>query len=111
MIQIALCLKAADSDFKEFDTNDPQAFGRIYDVFYPKIFGYAFRRMGDYDMARDVAAETFFKSFSERKDSRFEADIPFRHGCIKLRPMRSTSFSETKNTARFAWPTFGRNAF
>jgi RNA polymerase sigma-70 factor, ECF subfamily len=67
-----LRLKAADSDFKEFDTNDPQAFGRIYDVFYPKIFGYAFRRMGDYDIARDVAAETFLKAFLNVKKYRFE---------------------------------------
>lgn len=71
-VQIVLRLKAAASDFKEFDTNDPQVFGKIYDVFYPKIFGYAFRRVGDYDIARDVAAETFLKAFLNVKKYRFE---------------------------------------
>ncbi|NBB17796.1 sigma-70 family RNA polymerase sigma factor [Runella sp. CRIBMP] len=65
-------MKTAASDFKEFDTNDPQVFGKIYDVFYPKIFGYAFRRVGDYDIARDVAAETFLKAFLNVKKYRFE---------------------------------------
>jgi len=71
-VQIVLRLKTAASDFKEFDTNDPQVFGKIYDVFYPKIFGYAFRRVGDYDIARDVAAETFLKAFLNVKKYRFE---------------------------------------
>ncbi|RDB04545.1 RNA polymerase sigma factor [Runella aurantiaca] len=71
-VQIVLRLKATSSDFKEFDTNDPQVFGKIYDVFYPKIFGYAFRRVGDYDIARDVAAETFLKAFLNIKKYRFE---------------------------------------
>jgi RNA polymerase sigma-70 factor, ECF subfamily len=71
-VQIVLHLKATASDFKEFNTSDPQVFGKIYDVFYPKIFGYAFRRVGDYDIARDVAAETFLKAFLNIKKYRFE---------------------------------------
>lgn len=67
-----MSLKATATDFIEFDTGDPQVFGRIYDVFYPKIFGYAFRRAGDYDIARDVAAETFLKAFLNIKKYRFE---------------------------------------
>ena len=46
-----------------FDMNKPETFGEIYDCFYPKIFGYVFRRIGDYDIARDIAAETFLKVF------------------------------------------------
>ncbi|MEZ4905629.1 MAG: RNA polymerase sigma factor [Spirosomataceae bacterium] len=65
-------MKAIVTDFREFDTTDSQAFGRVYDVFYPKIFGYAFRRVGDYDIARDVAAETFLKAFLNLKKYRFE---------------------------------------
>jgi RNA polymerase sigma-70 factor, ECF subfamily len=67
-----LSLKTIATDFTRFDTTDPKAFGKIYDVFYPKIFGYAFRRMGDYDIARDVAAETFLKAFLNFKKYRFE---------------------------------------
>jgi RNA polymerase sigma-70 factor, ECF subfamily len=42
---------------------DKKAFGQIYDYYYPKIFGYIFRRIGDYDIARDISAETFLKAF------------------------------------------------
>lgn len=53
-------------------TNDPAAFGQVYDEFYPKIFGYVFRRIGDYDVARDVSAETFLKAFLNLKSYRNE---------------------------------------
>lgn len=60
--------------FVNFDKNNPDTFGEIYDVFYPKIFGYVFRRIGDYDIARDVAAETFLKAFLNIKKYRFEGN-------------------------------------
>lgn len=43
--------------------NDPEIFGEVYDAFYSKIFGYAYRRTADYDAAKDIAAETFLKAF------------------------------------------------
>lgn len=44
--------------------NDPQKFSLIYEAFYKKIFGYIFRRTGDYDSAKDIAAETFLKAYA-----------------------------------------------
>ena len=44
--------------------NDPQIFGEIYEAFYKKIFGYAFRRTTNYDAAKDIAAETFLKAYT-----------------------------------------------
>ena len=43
--------------------NDPQKFGELYEKFYKNIFGYAFRRTGNYDAAKDIAAETFLKAY------------------------------------------------
>ena len=43
---------------------DPHKFGEIYDAFYEKIFGYAFRRTANYDAAKDIAAETFLKAYT-----------------------------------------------
>ncbi len=42
---------------------DPQAFGRVFDEWYPAIFAYVYRRTADYDLAKDIAAETFLKAF------------------------------------------------
>jgi RNA polymerase sigma-70 factor, ECF subfamily len=42
---------------------DPKVFGQLYDVYYPKIFGYLFRITGDYGVSCDICAETFLKAW------------------------------------------------
>jgi RNA polymerase sigma-70 factor (ECF subfamily) len=44
--------------------SDPARFERVYDEYYPLIFGYIFRRAGSYDAARDISSETFLKAYS-----------------------------------------------
>jgi RNA polymerase sigma-70 factor, ECF subfamily len=44
---------------------DPLAFALIYDQHYNAIFSYVFRRLGHYEIARDVTAETFLKAFQK----------------------------------------------
>ena len=41
----------------------PEAFGQLYDAYYPKIFGYLFRITGDYFVACDISSETFLKAW------------------------------------------------
>jgi len=42
---------------------DPQAFAVLYDNYYNPIFAYAFRRLANYDLSKDITAETFLKAF------------------------------------------------
>ena len=42
---------------------DPKVFGQLYDVYYPKIFGYIFRVTGDYSTSCDITSETFLKAW------------------------------------------------
>ena len=42
---------------------EPSKFSIVFDEYYAIIFGYIFRRVGDYDIARDIASETFLKAF------------------------------------------------
>ena len=42
---------------------DPAAFGEVFDRWYKPVFGYIMRRTADYDLSRDIAAETFLKAF------------------------------------------------
>jgi RNA polymerase sigma-70 factor (ECF subfamily) len=44
---------------------DPQAFSLVYDKCYQPIFAYIFRRLGNYELARDITAETFLKAFQK----------------------------------------------
>jgi len=41
---------------------DPDAFGELYDRYYPKIFGYVLRRTASLEVAQDVTSETFFEA-------------------------------------------------
>ena len=42
---------------------DPHQFGTLFDTYYQPIFSYVFRRIGDYDTAKDVVSETFLKAY------------------------------------------------
>jgi RNA polymerase sigma-70 factor (ECF subfamily) len=44
---------------------DPQAFALVYDKHYNSIFSYVFRRLANYDLAKDVTAETFLKAYQK----------------------------------------------
>src|SRR5689334_16691805 len=43
--------------------SDPKEFGLLFEAYYKPIFGYVFRRLGNYDVSRDIASETFLKAF------------------------------------------------
>lgn len=42
--------------------NDPEAFGTLYDRYYSQIFRFVMRRTGNYELAQDLTAETFFQA-------------------------------------------------
>ena len=42
---------------------NPTAFGEVFDCWYKPVFGYIMRRTADYDLSKDIAAETFLKAF------------------------------------------------
>jgi RNA polymerase sigma factor (sigma-70 family) len=41
--------------------SDPQAFGRLYRIYYPKLFRYIMRTVMNVTLAEDIIAETFLK--------------------------------------------------
>ena len=42
---------------------NPELFGKIFDAYYKPMFNYIFHRIADYDISRDVAADTFLKAY------------------------------------------------
>lgn len=48
--------------------NNPAIFSELFKIYYKPIFGYIFRRTGDFDDTADIAAETFFKAFKYIKE-------------------------------------------
>lgn len=41
---------------------DPEAFGQIFDHYYPQIYGFILKRTGSDEIAKDLASETFFQA-------------------------------------------------
>jgi RNA polymerase sigma-70 factor (ECF subfamily) len=40
----------------------PDAFAKLYDQYYPKIFGYVLRRTANLEATQDITSETFFNA-------------------------------------------------
>ena len=40
----------------------PDAFAKLYDQYYPKIFGYVLRRTANLEAAQDITSDTFFNA-------------------------------------------------
>ncbi|MFC1788074.1 RNA polymerase sigma factor [Patescibacteria group bacterium] len=41
---------------------DPEAFGRLYDMYYQPVFGFLLSRTGNVEIAKDLTSETFFQA-------------------------------------------------
>ena len=52
-----------DKSLIEQIKKDPASFVVLYDAYYHSIFSYIFRRLGDYEKARDISSETFLKAY------------------------------------------------
>ena len=55
---------------------EPEAFAKLYDRYYPQIFGYALRRVADIETAQDITSEVFFKALKNLGHFRWRS-IPF----------------------------------
>jgi len=44
---------------------DPLAFGKLYDIYYPKISNYLLHRLPRADVAQDITSEVFFKAMTK----------------------------------------------
>jgi RNA polymerase sigma-70 factor (ECF subfamily) len=43
----------------------PDAFAKLYDQYYPKIFGYILRRTANLEVTQDLTSETFFSALNK----------------------------------------------
>ncbi len=55
---------------------DPEAFGPLFDHYYPLILRYLVRRVGDLALSEDLAAEVFYKALNKLWQFQFRS-LPF----------------------------------
>jgi len=56
--------KQAEAQLVERAKTDEQAFRQLYELYFPKIYGYIKKRVGQTETAQDLVSETFLKAFS-----------------------------------------------
>jgi len=67
---------AQGKELVERAKNDTEAFGELYDQYYPKILGYVLRRTANIEIAQDVTSEVFFKALKNLGKFHWR-DVPF----------------------------------
>ncbi len=65
-----------EKDLVERAKTDRQAFGRLFDIYYPKIFGYVLNRTANLQAAQDITSDVFFKALNNIGKFRWQG-IPF----------------------------------
>jgi RNA polymerase sigma-70 factor (ECF subfamily) len=54
-----------ERELVEHARRDADAFAELYDLYYPKIFGYVLRRSANLEAAQDITSETFLKALKK----------------------------------------------
>ncbi|MCL0082398.1 RNA polymerase sigma factor [Dehalococcoidia bacterium] len=65
-----------EKELVERARNDAEAFGELYDQYYPKIFGYVLRRTASIESAQDITSEVFLKALKNLGQFRWRG-FPF----------------------------------
>lgn len=55
---------ADEAELVERAKVDDRAFEILYDFYFPKIYGYIFKRVGSFEVAQDLVSSTFLKVFT-----------------------------------------------
>lgn len=80
---------------------DPEAFGLLFDKYYPQIYGYILKRTINVQLTEDIVSETFFKALNNLKKFKWQA-VPFSSWLYRIatnelndhyRGSQKTSFS------------------
>ncbi len=57
---------------------NPEAFGRLYDVYYQPIFGFMYSRTGNAELAKDLTSETFFQALKNLHKYKYQKGKKFK---------------------------------
>lgn len=78
---------------------DPAAFGQVFDSWYKPVFGYVMRRTADYDVSKDIAAETFLKAFLKINTFRWRG-ISLSAWLYRIATNELNQYYRSSNTSR-----------
>ncbi|MDP2929988.1 MAG: RNA polymerase sigma factor [bacterium] len=77
---------------------DSEAFGRLYDEHYRKIFGYVLRRTGNIETTQDIVSETFLKALKNLWKFKWQ-NVPFSSWLYRIASNEIVNFYRHKKPA------------
>jgi len=83
-----------------------ESFVKLYDFYYSKILGYAFRRTLDLDLAKDVTSETFLKAYSNISGFKWKG-ISFSSWLFKIATNEMNMLYRKKRSSMTSLEKFG----
>ncbi len=77
--------------------DDPEAFGKLYDTYYSKIFGYILRRTANVQVTEDITSEVFFAALKNISKFHWQG-VPFSAWLYRIANNKTaTYFTRGKN--------------
>jgi len=72
--------------FSDLQANDPKAMDEIYEAWWEKLFDFAYGKVGDEDVARDVVQEVLIYLWENRQQLNVETSLSaYLHQAVKYR--------------------------
>ena len=82
------CIEAAKSD--------PEAFGRLYEVYVDRIYNYVYHRVGNTHDAEDLTSRTFYRALSHLQSYQ-DKGIPFSAWLYRIAHNLIANFHRDRN--------------
>ena len=91
-----------ERQFVEKAKGDANAFGSLYDLYYPNIFGYVLRRTANIRVAEDITSEVFFKAL--RNIAKFNwRGVPFSAWLYRIATNEIASYFKHGSKSQLRW--------
>jgi len=87
----------------------PEFFGKLFDEYYKPIFNYIFHRVADYDVSRDIAADTFLKAYLKITGFTWK-DISIKTWLYRIATNEVNYFYRKKKALRLSYELFANQA-
>ena len=75
---------------------EPEAFGRLYDMYYQPVFGFLFSRTGNVEVAKDLTSETFFQALKNINKYRVKGK-PFKSWLFAIAVAQNGNYFRQRN--------------
>jgi RNA polymerase sigma-70 factor, ECF subfamily len=93
-------IDVSEEDILRRSQTDPQAFKPIYEKYYKKVFLFVYRKVGEKELAADIAQQTFLKGLMALSKFQFRG-VPFSAWLFRIALNECNEFFRKSKRARW----------